>query len=112
MRVYGEVIRDESARLGEMIEDVLAFAGASERQRTHRDDPVAVAPLLEDTLAALGATLRARDFTVEREIEPRLPPVRGDASQLRHALQNLVENAMKYDGGRRWVAVRAAFRPA
>lgn len=108
-RVYGEVIRDESARLGEMIEDVLAFAGASERKRTHRDDAVEVGALVDDSLAALGATLRGGDFEVEREIEPRLPPVRGDAAQLRHALQNLVENAMKYDGGRRWVAVRAAF---
>jgi len=111
-RVYGEVMRDESRRLGEMIEDVLAFAGASAPDRTRRQDDVPVAALVDDTLAALAATLHARDFTVERDLAPGLPAVRGDAAKLRHALQNLVENAMKYDGGRRWVAVRAAFDEA
>ena len=109
VRVYGGVIRDESARLGEMIEDVLAFAGASAHDRSQRSDEVPVAALVQDALAALATTLRAREFTVEQEVEPGLPSVRGDAAKLRHALQNLVENAMKYDGGRRWVAVRATF---
>ena len=112
VRVYGEVMRDESRRLGEMIEDVLAFAGASAQERAQRADEVPVAALVDDTLAALAAALHAGGFAVEREIEPRLPSVRGDAAKLRHALQNLVENAMKYDGGRRWVAVRAVFDEA
>lgn len=106
MRVYGAVIRDESRRLGEMVEDVLAFAGVSSLGRTHREDVLDVARLVDDALASLGATLRARGFTVEREVARGLPPVRGDAAQLRRALTNLVENAVKYDGGRKWIAVR------
>jgi len=111
MRVYGAVIRDESRRLGEMIEDVLAFAGVTSHGRTHREDELDVARLVDDTLAALGATLRGQGFTVEREIASDLPAVRGDAAQLRRALSNLVENAVKYDGGRRWIAVRASLDP-
>jgi two-component system sensor histidine kinase SenX3 len=111
MRVYGGVIRDESRRLGEMIEDVLAFAGVTSHGRTHREDEVEVGRLVDDALATLGATLRARGFTVEREIAPDLPAVRGDAAQLRRALSNLIENALKYDGGRCWIAVRASLDP-
>jgi signal transduction histidine kinase len=106
MRVYGTVIRDESRRLGEMIEDVLAFAGVTSHGRTHREDELDVARLVDDTLASLGTTLRERGFTVERELPADLPAVRGDAVQLRRALSNLVENAVKYDGGRLWIAVR------
>ncbi|MET0553175.1 MAG: HAMP domain-containing sensor histidine kinase [Vicinamibacteria bacterium] len=111
MRVYGGVIRDESRRLGGMVEDVLAFAGVTSHGRTHREDELDVARLVEDVLGALGSTLRERGFTVEREVAPDLPCVRGDAAQLRRALSNLVENAVKYDGGRCWIAVRASLDP-
>jgi len=45
--------------------------------------------------------------TVHREIAPDLPPVIGDATALRSAVQNLVANAVKYGGRDRWVGIRA-----
>ena len=44
---------------------------------------------------------------MHREIAPDLPPVIGDATALRSAVQNLVANAVKYGGRDRWVGVRA-----
>jgi signal transduction histidine kinase len=48
-----------------------------------------VAEDLRPRLQEAGATLEARD----------LPPVRGDARQLRRLLQNLVANAVKFRSG-------------
>jgi signal transduction histidine kinase len=44
---------------------------------------------------------------VERDLQPDLPPVLADAAALRRAVQNLVENAVKYGGQAGWLGVRA-----
>jgi signal transduction histidine kinase len=102
------VIRDEGRRLGEMMEGVLAFAGARSPERTRRNDPLAVGALVEDAVASVAAASNAGGFVVERQVPDALPLLRGDAAQLRRALRNLLENAIKYDAGGAFVAIRAA----
>jgi len=46
--------------------------------------------------------------TLERHIEPGLPPVAADFSALTQCLQNLINNAIKYGGESRWISIRAA----
>jgi signal transduction histidine kinase len=58
-------------------------------------------------LTNIAALPEAEGFTVEREIEPDLPPVQADAAALTHCLENLILNALKYGGEQRWVRVRA-----
>jgi two-component system sensor histidine kinase SenX3 len=107
VREYGAIIRDDAVRLGDMLEGVLAFAGTIARRSSLPQDEVDVAQLIEDSLGAFESTLRERGIVVEKDMAPALPPVRGDALSLRRALDNIVENAVKYGGGGQWLAVRA-----
>jgi signal transduction histidine kinase len=107
VRVYGSLLRDQGRRLGRMVEQVLEFAGSSAARTVPRTEEVDVCRLLDDALQPFEDRLRDEGFAVEKEAEPGLPPVRGDAHALSHALQNLVENALKYDAGARWLALRA-----
>jgi signal transduction histidine kinase len=45
---------------------------------------------------------------VERHSEPALPAVAADFGALSQCLQNLITNAVKYGGEKRWLGIRAA----
>ena len=52
------------------------------------------------------------NLTVEKQIEPSLPPVFADREALKHALQNLLENAVKHGSrDQPWVGIFAAAKP-
>jgi PAS domain S-box-containing protein len=59
-------------------------------------EPVDLPRLLDDSLAMVRAQVDERSVTVEREIEPGLPPVQADPLRLRQCVLNLLSNAIKY----------------
>ena len=117
VRQYGRVVRDEGRRLAEMVEQVLDFAGTYSGRRAWGFRAASVPEVLEECLAAAAGAVRDSGTRVHAEVAPGLPPVRADRAALGRALQNLVQNAIKYGGDGRFLGVRAegstlAGRPA
>jgi signal transduction histidine kinase len=107
VKEYGALIRNEGRRLAGMIEQILRFAAGQSRPPSYELGPVPVSEAVARVLTNISALPEAEGFTVEREIEPDLPPVQADAAALTHCLENLILNALKYGGEQRWVRVRA-----
>lgn len=93
---YGVLIRDESRRLARLVEVVLQYAGAA--RHVPRRDLVSLADVVRDAVDALRPALRAAAFEVEVDVAADTPAVQGDKDMLRHVVQNLLDNALKYDG--------------
>ena len=106
---YGELIQKESARLKELVEQVLRYGGAVTGNVIRQPEPVDVEAIIDDTLAAGKAEIESAHGNVEKTVEPALPMIMGDPLALKHALANLVSNAAKY-GLRedRWIGISAA----
>jgi two-component system, OmpR family, phosphate regulon sensor histidine kinase PhoR len=104
---YGALVEREGRRLTEMVDRVLAFAGISTGQQSYSLEPLEVGPLVRAVLSDSRFVLDERGFEVETSVPDDLPAVRGDASALRQALSNLVDNAVKYGAAARWIGVRA-----
>lgn len=104
---YGVLVRNEGRRLTEMVEQVLEFAGARSGRRAYQLRPVAIEAVIEDALSAYQPLIKEKGYVIEQKIASDLPRVSADAGALRRALQNLLSNAMKYDGGNRWIGLRA-----
>lgn len=96
---YGGVIHDQSKRLGNMVEQVLRFAGLSSEHGLHKAS-VEVVPLLEEATADCQATVNLD--------ASQAPAIDGDRGALLHCMRNLLSNATKHGGG----DVRVTARPS
>jgi len=104
---YGSLISKESRRLAGMIEQVLEFASDHSRREPLRLASLSVADLIDNALAATQPLIGEGQFEIEKQIEADLPEIMADEPVLRRALQNLLDNSMKYSGSSRWIGVRA-----
>lgn len=83
-----ETVRTSARRGAEMIRSVLQFARGADGVR----EPVHVEALLDDVWGLLTETF-PRSVTLEREVEPGLPPVLANRTQVHQVLLNLAVNA-------------------
>jgi signal transduction histidine kinase len=106
-RSYYQVITRESERLTQLIEKVLDFSRIDRGRKQYHLEKGDLAAVVRRTVEVYEHYLRRRGFSVETELAPSLPPVRFDAEAVAQAVLNLLDNAMKYSGESRFVAVRS-----
>ncbi len=90
---YIERIVVEVKRLKTLIEDLLTYSRVESRARPF--EPTDLGRVFDEVVATLEPSIADSRGEVTRG---DLPIVAGDASQLAHLLQNLIENALKYHG--------------
>ncbi|MGH9325752.1 MAG: sensor histidine kinase [Terriglobia bacterium] len=98
VKSYGALIRGEGRRLTEIVEHVLVFAAHQGGRQIYQRQPVHVAEVIEAALEGNRTAVKTSGATVERRIDPDLPPVVGDAAAVTRCLRNLISNAIKYGG--------------
>ncbi|MES1246559.1 MAG: ATP-binding protein [Actinomycetota bacterium] len=103
-----EVIAEESARLSEIVNDLLLASQLDTGKLQANVTPCDPLELAQLELSAATAHL-PEAVTLRLESPPQLPPVAADPGQLRQVLSNLIENAVKYspNGGEVVVSLEA-----
>jgi signal transduction histidine kinase len=112
VRRYGKLIESEGRRLSDMVGQALELAGIQSGRRVYHPRPVEVREALDGALQDCRWLLQEKHIEVETDVDRDLPLVLADASALRRAVQNLVENAVKYGGRAGWIGVRARQAPS
>jgi light-regulated signal transduction histidine kinase (bacteriophytochrome) len=95
---YLSVIRQNSSRMGALIDDLLEFSRLGRQPVAHGD--VNVDALVREVVEeVLNSEPRGEHAAAGPQIEVGpLPPARGDRSLLRQVWTNLIANAVKYSG--------------
>jgi signal transduction histidine kinase len=89
------VVREQSARLAKLVDDVLWASRVDAGRRTSRLETFEPAPLVREIAASADAAAPDRaDIVVLADDD--VPSAVGDAENVRRVLANLVDNAIKY----------------
>jgi signal transduction histidine kinase len=104
---YGSVIGHHSRQLTELVNQILLFASTHEGRHRYARRPLQTSAIIESVLTNTRELAEEAGFTVEKSIDPSLPPVMGDFSAVCQCLQNLVLNAVKYGGSHPSITIRA-----
>ncbi len=112
VREYGAFIEAESRRLTRLINNILDFSRIESGRKTYRFARGDLREVVEGVVRALEIHLRQAGFRVTLEPVPLpLPEVRMDPDAIAQALHNLIDNAAKYSGEAREIAVRLWSEP-
>ena len=101
------IIAEEVTRLSALINRLLDWARMESGKRAYHFEPCEVGTLVDDALAALAPQLLTQPAEVRRELPVGLPRVWVDRAALGDALLNLLQNACKYTGPEKKIAVTA-----
>ena len=104
---YSHLLLHESKRLTRLVDNLLAYARIIDVKELYQFERLAPAELIEDSLRGFERQLAEGGFDITTDIPHDLPLVRGDRTALRLALDNLIDNAIRYSADVRHVRLSA-----
>lgn len=86
---YLTIMESETARCGEIVKDLLAFA----RRTKITIESNSIEDIINKTLSLISHDLEMKEIKLQKSIEPNLPKVECDFKQIQQVLLNLMYNA-------------------
>jgi signal transduction histidine kinase len=93
---YLSVVKQQSRRLGELVDDILNLSRLEMGSERTTLGPVDLNYIVEQIVAAHQPRAESSGLTLSFEPLPDLPPVCGEVNQLAQVVTNLVINALNY----------------
>ena len=93
---YAMFLRQESKRLGQLIDNLLAYARVTDVAQAYSFEPVAIPELVRNVLQSFQPALLDKQFAVDVDAPDDLPPAWADRAAMVLALGNLVDNSIRY----------------
>jgi len=104
---YGNLIKREGKKLSGMVEQILEFAGARSGNRKYDLKEIKLEHVLQRALEECDSVIKENEFKVEKNLAIDLKTVLADENALNQAIQNLINNALKYSNGKKWIKISA-----
>jgi signal transduction histidine kinase len=103
-----QVIRNNVGRMDQLVQSLLDISRIESGRLRLEMSEVAPEELISEAVQAFEPTMRAKNQTIQVDIEVNLPVVTGDRGRLLQVLTNLVSNANKYTPESGVITIRAA----
>ena len=97
----------EATRLSRLVDNLLAYARITDVADAYSFEPVMLEAVVDRSLQEFEPHLTHEGFELHVELPEDLPPVKADPTALGLMLNNLVDNAIRYSRGTRWLQIAA-----
>ncbi len=102
---YYSIILHETERLTRLINNILNFSRMESRTRRYSFALMDLNALIGSILTVYSYRLETLGFKVETSLAPDLPQITADEEAIAEALHNLIDNAIKYSGERKFLRI-------
>src|SRR5207237_931145 len=103
---YYRIIRKESERLTALINNILDFSRIEAGRKEYEFRETDIGDLVRNTLDSYRYQIEQQGFAFQESIDANLPVVRVDREAIARAVVNLVNNALKYSDGEKFLGVK------
>ncbi len=111
VREYGGFIETESRRLTQLINNILDFSRIESGRKVYTFEEADIEQVVREAVATFDVRVRAAGFNIDyRAPSVAPPPMRIDRGAIDQAICNLLDNAVKYSGDSREIAVQLEAR--
>ena len=111
LRDYAGLLVQEGQRLSRLVDNMLAYARIADSASVYQFVSEEPSDLVDEVLKAFQRLKTERRFTINVSIDEGLPPIRADRTALLLALDNLVDNALRYSGDSRSIEIQVKREP-
>jgi signal transduction histidine kinase len=105
---YAQMLVQEAKRLTRLVDNLLAYARVTDITEVYAFERQVPADLIEDVLRGFQHQLADGGFEVVAQAADADELRQADRTSMRLALDNVVDNAIRYAGERRWIGISAA----
>jgi two-component system phosphate regulon sensor histidine kinase PhoR len=106
IREYYSVILNETSRLSGIVNRILNFSQIENNRRKYNFSETSLNKIAENAILTFRYTLENKGFSFAFEPDEDLPSIMADGEAIADAFVNLIDNAMKYSGEYKVIAVR------
>jgi signal transduction histidine kinase len=110
LREYAQLLVQEGHRLSRLIDNLLAYSRVTDVTQLYSFEPLQPAAIVDEALHGFHRLITEQGFHTEVDVPQTLPAVRADRTSIVLALDNLIDNAMRYSGASRQLAIHGEAR--
>jgi two-component system, OmpR family, phosphate regulon sensor histidine kinase PhoR len=107
-REYSATILHESERLTRLVNTVLNFSGPDAGSKHYALSPVDITPAIREVTETYRLRFESEGVSPIIEIREPLPTVMADSEAVAEVLINLIDNAIKYGGDKKYLRISAS----
>ncbi len=105
---YAQLLVREERRLTRLVNNLLAYSRVTDVTEVYSFETFEPAALISEATQGFRRQLTDSDVQLEIDVPADVPPVRADRTALILALDNLIDNAIRYSNAAKTVFVRAS----